>query len=386
MKKRVLSIIMMAAMSVSSFMSCSSDTDNLPTEDGSTGAVTVSFGLETSASSRAISQSTAKPVTGWNNVNQLMMLFVDGSDMVKAARVIKVPDVTTMEKHDVLLSNVPAGSFKAYLIANYNESNITRPNGGAAWNEGNVVGQNINALTLNLVANSDFTPVSTESIASGFKSPSEIFMDSKQVTIIADQTSSSIDFTLTRIVSIFRVRVDQSQNGNNVVNFKEANADIRIRKIAKSFNPKSLVPANVIATDLIYDKGIALFNDAEPTSGYSNGQILDAENNISLWSDLLIFPGGSATEGSKKMDLVISGLAPVGYIPLGQTAGLTTATLVYWNGQVQANVLSNNILEVNCILKQSGSVVVPEVGSYGNLDIDVNIAEWGNISSTNIEM
>ncbi len=388
MRKKVFSVLMVALVSALSFVSCSKDSEELGVDNGS-GSVSVSFQFaktSTASEGRAATQSTAKPLTSWKNVKQLMMLFVDATDQVKAARIIEVPDTETMDEYTVLLSNIPAGLFKAYLIANYNEANITRPNGGTLWNEGNVVGQDINTLTLSLVQNSEFVPTSLEAGTTGFQSPAEIFMDSKPVTIVADETSLPVSFRLTRAVSMFRVRIDQSQNGNDVVNFVDTTADIRIRKIATTFNPKNLADSDALTTNLIYDKGEDVFKDADPTTGYSSGTILDVANNMTLWSDLIIFPGGSSSEGAKKLDMVISALAPVGYIPFGSTTPLTTPKQVYWNGQVQAAISANNILEVNCILKQAGSTEVPEPGSYGNLDITISIAEWGNISSTEIEM
>lgn len=373
------------AITFLSLFSCSSNENPVP-ESTETGNVKVSFGFDQKAQSKALTASTAKPTTGWSqNVKQMMILFVDqSSGMVKAARTITVPTENTTVQKTTILQNVPAGTFDAYLIANYNETALERQNIGALWNEGNVVGKNINTLTLKLVTNADFTPTSSEVSNSAFKSPAEIFMAKQNVTVVADQSSVAPAFTLTRVVSILRVRIDQSQNGNNIVKFDDAKADLRIRKISTTFNPKDDF-AGFNATNLIYAKGASVYKKTDPQGGYT-GTILDPANQISLWSDALIFPGGSKTAGAQKFDIVLGAMAPAGYVPLGKTQALTTPTMVYWSGQVQDLVAANNILEVNCILKQAGSTDVPEVGSYGNLELKVNIAEWGSISSTNIEM
>lgn len=376
----------LVAMTFISFFSCSSDV--IPDSDVSkTGQVKVAFGFDKNAETKGLTASTAKPTTSWGkNIKQLMILFVDNSSgQVKAARNITVPTEDNLDQKTTVLQNIPAGSFEAYLIANYNEANLKRLNIAGLWNEGNVVGKNINSLTLQLVTNDVFNPTSTESSTTAYKNPSEVFMAKQSVNVQADQSTTAPTFSLTRIISILRVRIDQSQNGNNVVDFGHANADLRVRKVVNAFNPKDNF-SGFAATNTIYSKGIDVYKKEEPSSGYKGGLILDQSNHITLWSDAYIFPGGSKTVGDQKLDIVLGAMAPEGYVPLGQTTGLRTPTMVYWSGQVQNAVTSNNILEVNCILKQAGSTEVPEIGSYGNLDLTINLVEWGNISSTNIEM
>lgn len=384
MKRKFLTMAI-AAISVSFFSACSNNSSSIEGGEDALGQVAVNYSFEQTMDGKA-TQSTAKPSTDWTNVNDLMILFVDQvSSQVKAARVLTPPSTGALAtQHTEVLSNVPAGTYDAYLIANYNESNITRTNAsGAAWNEGNVVGQNISALTLKLAANSEFTARPTESGSVGYQQPSEIFLNKQTVTVTADANVSAT-FALARVVSLFRVRIDQSNNGNDVVDFSTTNSDFRLRKMPITYNPKAGFAATVAATDVLYSKGA--FLNANPTSGYTAGTILDAANNLKLWKDYVIFPGGSATEGNKKFDIVISGMAPVGYLPFGATTALTVATKVYWSGQVQAAITSNNILEVNLVLMQAGKTEVPEIGNYGNVNITVGITGWGNISSTDLEV
>lgn len=386
MNVRKLSGLLVICLSMMfSLISCSkSSADFVESNDGA-GSVSIRLGFSKQHTTRAIPSSTAKPTTSWKkNINQLMALFVDNTGIVKAARVIAVPQENSTSAIQFILQNIPAGSYDVFMIANYNDVNLDRLTIGGLWNEGNVVGKRMDALTLSLIANSSYQPnTTTEAGMRGYKEAAEIFMDKKSVRIIADQTESMPAFQLSRSVSILRVRIDQSQNGNDGVDFLVPQSDIRVRKVATTFNPQgglnTINPINVL-----YANGF--FKDAEPSGNYTAGKILDPANNITLWSDLLMFPGGSTLEGAKKFDIVIGGLAPIGYTPLGHDIPLANAQMVYWSGQIQAGIVANNILEVNCVLKQSGSVEVPEIGAYGNLDMTINIEDWGNVSSTDMEM
>ncbi|MGL5690820.1 MAG: hypothetical protein ACRDD8_08370 [Bacteroidales bacterium] len=388
MNVRKLSSLLLGCLSVIfSLISCSKSSSDFTENMDGAGNVTVRLGFSKQHATRAIPSSTAKPTTSWSkNINQLMALFVDNTGVVKAARVIAVPQENSTNTMQFILHNIPAGNYDVFMVANYNDVNLERLTIGGLWNEGNVVGKRMDALTLSLVANSAYQPnATTETGMQGFKEPAELFMDKKSVRIIADQTESMPAFQLSRAVSILRVRIDHSQNGNEGVDFLVPQSDIRVRKVATTFNPQGgLNPVNPI--HVLYANGNGVFKDSEPAGNYTAGKILDPANNITLWSDLLMFPGGSTLEGTKKFDIVIGGLAPVGYTPLGHDTPLASAQMVYWSGQIQAGIVANNILEVNCVLKQSGSVVVPEIGAYGNLDMTINIEDWGNISSTDLEM
>ena len=142
---------------------------------------------------------------------------------------------------------------------------------------------------------------------------------------------------------------------------------------------------------VLYVKG--KFNDADPEGGYSTGTILDPTNKLTLWKDIRLLPGGSETESKEKFDIVLIGKAPAGYIPLSHTTGLTAPALVAWSGAVQKGVTANNILEVNLTLNSRGKWLddpddpgIPEPGQYGDVTIDVNLADWGSIESTDIPL
>ena len=379
MSKKLLSMMMISAVSVMSFMSCSNDKSNQQEENG-TGTVTYTFGFESIAAKSAVETSTAKPTTGWNDVKQLVLILVNKeTKLVDDVREItSIPNDASLTEFTTLIDNVVAGSYEAHLVANYNDSNIATV---GDWGPSKK-GQNINTFLLNLVKNTD--SAAAQAGVNAYKPVSEIFVSKKNVVVV-DSGNSEVSFDLTRAVSIFRVRVDQSAEINKKVDFQAVTSSVRIRRVATQYNLATGVNKNTsLVNNLIFSKGC--FMNTEPTAanGYDGGKMLSGS--LTSWSDQIILPGGHNTVGAEKLDLVIGGIAPVGYTPLGLSEPLTIPTPVYWSGQVQADVTANNILEVNCTLLSAGSIDIPDVGTYGDLAITVNIVEWGNIKSTNIEM
>lgn len=385
--KNLSGIIIASLSMIVIFASCHQGTDESSLLENGFGNVNLRLGFSKANITRATTPSTSKPTTSWSqNIKQLMALFVDNTGYIKAARTLLIPQENSTNEFLINLQNIPAGNYEVYLIANYNETNIDRPNTKALWNEGNVVGKSIRSFSLSLVKNSAYIPnASTEAEMIGYKEPAELFIDKKSVRIIPDQTTTMPPFRLTRSVSILRVRIDQSFNGNDVIDFLAPQSSLRVRKISTSFNLMGTF-SDITKKDVLYTSGNGLFKNTDPTDGYTSGKILDPANNITLWSDILIFPGGSKSEGAKKFDIVIGGIAPAGYTPFGSDTPLTNPELVYWNAQIQTDIVSNNILEVNCIIKQAGSTEVPLPGTYGNIDMNINIEDWGNITSADIEV
>ncbi|MFV0553603.1 MAG: hypothetical protein ACK5LR_02755 [Mangrovibacterium sp.] len=391
MKKSFILAVMAAVFTMPFLGSCSKDAEtDGPNQE--VGEVKVSFAFEQTAQTKA-SASTMKPTTSWsNNIKDLMLLFTDASGVVTEARQLAPPATNDMAQHSETVTGVKAGAYKMYLIANYNESNIARAAGTGVgtdneWTEA-VKGKNISALTLELVNHTGFALVGTENTnTEAYQSPAEIFMATAEATIVAD-ASANAAFSLTRIVSLFRVRIDQSHNGNDEVDF--STGDIRIRNINTEYNP-STYEAGLAKTNLIFADGG--FSSVEPTSadGYfdagTNGML---SGDYTLWGDYIIFPGGSAVvggESEKKFNVVISGIAPTGYVA-GDAGAITdpTGVRVYWSGQVTAEVAENSIIEVNLTLKTAGTVDIDEVSDYGNLDIEVDLIGWGNITSVSQDL
>ncbi len=376
----ILAAVLFAAGTFSCSNSSDKPTNPAPLESGS-----LELTMRFDNSQFKATQSTAKPTTTWQNINNLMILFVNSSDVVVAAELIAAPNSNDASDQSMVIDAIPVGDYTTYLVANHNDATIARA-GSSQWNQANVVGMNINALTLSLTQHDQYTPTAEESGSTGYHSPSELFIAKMPTTITADQTTAQVEFNLARMVSLMRVRINQANNGNNAVDFTTDDAELRIRRATTTATLNSGVATSTSEQNLIYGGGESLFSSSEPANGYSSGSILDIANGYTLWSDMIIFPGGSDTDGEMKFNIVLSALAPVGYVPFGTTTALTEATTVYWSGQVESAVASNNILEVNCTLLKAGSTSIQEAVKFGNLDMLISIADWGNISSTNIEM
>jgi hypothetical protein len=85
-------------------------------------------------------------------------------------------------------------------------------------------------------------------------------------------------------------------------------------------------------------------------------------------------------------NILITGEAPVGYIPLGSTTPLIAKTLVHWQGTVEAEVGANNIIELNAELTTLGDTTITDPVLTGDLEIAVSILPWGTIGSSTIQM
>lgn len=386
--------ILSVAFALLSFSSCQQDAKN---ETGS-GKLTITFGLEDGV--KAYTQSTAKPTTSWaNNIKSMMILFVE-SGVVKDVRAVNLPTVAegnaTIGDVTRVFTNVIAGNYTAYIIANYDQTGIAtkyQSATGTAWDVSSVKGKNIADLLLHLTASAAWTTdkdAVTEASSTGYGEAGEIFLAKRTgINVIQDANTdySSTPFTLTRAVSLFRVRIDPT-TVNAGVSFTDAEASIRIRRAGTYINPDGMVfPALPVGTNLIYAK--QFLTTATP-AGYSSGSIIDAANGQTVWKDVRIFPGGSGTPGnsdgtnSSKFDIVLCGTAPAGYVNAAG-APVTAGTKLYWQGTVQGTILANQILEVNVTLNSKGtSGEVPGVTATGNLTIKANVADWGNIISTDL--
>lgn len=396
MNRKILILGFMLLMAAF-FSSCSEEggKDN-PGDEG--GKLTISFGFDSSEPETMATQSTAKPTTSWSqNIKDLLILFVDANGKVSDARNIDVPNTSDITDKEFvftnLVANKPGESYTVYLVANSQQAaSITARDN---WNASNCRGKNISNMLMDLVVNPAFSPNGdAETGAKGYLEPAEIFLASKTgVTINPDANTDlkSNPFVLTRAISLLRVRINQSREGNDVIKFKQGNASFRIRRASNNLKVDGTYTRGD-AKSLIYVKGA--FNDADPSTGYSAGGILDAANGFTLWKDIKMFPGGSTTTGTQKFDVVLVGEAPAGYVPLGHSKpGLAAPADVAWSGAVNEVAVANGILEINLTLNSAGKWLddpdepgIPEPGQYGSVDISVNVAPWGTIKSVDIPL
>lgn len=394
----------MFALSLGAF-SCNTETPGSDTGggtgDGRSGQVTVNLGFDKAPTTQAYPTSTAKPTTSWtDNIKDLHILFVSTADnRVKAARELQLPTDGTTAAHSFVLQNIPASPagahYNVYVVAN----SATGNNIERTWEPAAVTGYDISSLLMKLrektLGEKPAPPAEDpEKDSKGYEEPAEIFVGMLPNVDIAADTNNQLDpIRLTRMVGMMRVRINQSGSGNNTVVFTGDEASFRIRRTGTSINLLGTVgfAAPKREAAVLYVKG--KFNDSEPASGYSTGTILNPAENLTLWKDIKIFPGGSETEGKEKFDIVLTGMAPAGYVPLGKDTPLAAPALVAWSGAVQKGVTANNILEVNLTLNSKGKWLddpdepgIPEPGAYGEVTIDVNLADWGSIESTDIPL
>ncbi len=399
--------------------SCNKDVNNA-NEDGK-GTVTVSFALNDGKETRAAA-STARPTTTWNNVERMMILFVEKDGVeVKDARIVNRPsDLTNATQITQTFTDVkanPTDGWDTYIVGNYPDS----------WNVGNVIGQSINnqlkmPAPKITVTDDPLTTVSDDDGAglapagTTYGEAPEIFVAKKpasEVKIpIGGKLTISSPFTLTRAVSLIRIRVDQDPAealANANIDFSKAVFAVRRATTTYSLPgtytyktadattgatfPGTFEPATVSDTNVFWSNKNTL--TAEPTTGYDFGTTPSPIKaaGIDLWSEYMVWAGGNrnnteAAENAKRFDIVLSGITKnASYVPLGQTTPVAKGTRVYWTGAVDAIVGPNQILELDLTLKTAGSTgSTPEVGQYGTLEIFVNLIGWGDIINVDLPM
>ena len=395
---KTIYLLLLTALLAVGTAACSKEDNGGGAAGDGFGKINMAFSLESEPGIRAIPRSTAMPTTSWNgNIKDMLILFVEDGTVKDARSILPVPVSGDMAAKHFALTNIKASAtgktYDVYVIANSQQSDIRAEKAtGGSWDVNSCVGSPVTGLLMKLAVNTAFTPQgAAEAGSTGYLESAEVFVAKKTgVRILADQTNdlTAAPFRLTRIISMLRVRIDQSKNGNNVVDFTHADAGFRIRRATVSANPLSTLVRGGIK-DVLYTKGA--FHDAEPASGYSGGTILNPGRHITLWKDIRMFPGGSVATGSEKFDIVLTGKAPAGYVPMGHTTGMAAAADVAWTAAVSTAVNPNYILEINLTLERKGIWLedpanpgIPEVGQYGNADVNIELVPWAGIVSEDI--
>ena len=385
---------MLAAVALFSITSCNK-TPEAPVND-ETGILKVTLELPNDVSDETrATASTARPTTSWTgNIKSMMIMFANASGVVVDARDLPLSTATGIAQEIRTVNNIPTGTYTVYIVANYDQINTAGQTsistGTPAWTIGNVRGKNVSTLLLSLVTSTAFTATSTEAGFTGYFSPAELFVASQgSITITADVTyTHPTVFALTRAVSMFRTRITLGSLNTNV-DFANASADIRIRRIATSVTPAmTYAPGTKVSTQQVYNKGA--FNTANPTTGYTNGTTMLASGQ-KYWKDVLIYPGGHATTNSQMFEVVVGGMAPAGYIPIDQNMAnlpaLTAPAMVWWRGIVEQQAVGRNqILEVDLSVNSAGMDVPPPSTSTGNLIINVSLVNWAEIFNVDVTM
>lgn len=404
--------MMTAAMLVGA-TSCDKEAGNDGSESLGTGMlkVTLDFAKPSSnAATYAPTASTAKPSTTWQgNIKSLAIFFTDNTGVIKSAQTIPYDLNNDLLAQTKTVQGVPVGTYDVYVFANWDQ-------GDYDWSVAAAKGRQIKDLYMRALTNGDYAGYkhqTSEANSNGYKEAPEVFVAKhSNITIAADQTViDSTPYQLPRIVSLVRVRIDQSQdnanNHNDLINFQDVNASLRIRRINTGINLLYTDATRTTTTSrtetdaknaVFFAKGA--FKNSEPTGGYSTGTVLTDQ--FKSWNDVILFPAGSATVGAEKLDVVVTGITTADYVPAGypKTIGgvlvekAPAGSQIAWAGAVTAELTGNGILELNLTLLSAGQWVdptnpdkpLPEPQEYGNLEIKVGLVEWGAIQQVNIEL
>lgn len=423
MKKYPILTVIILALLVG-LTSCSKTTDGSgggDDGDGTTGKLSLTLSLPMNAPfTRAIAPSTAKPITTWASVNpnRVIILFVDPADgVIKDARKVEgiptagVADTPLPEKTIKTFTGVnssPTGGYDVYIIGNY----------PTTWSLGVMKGLPLSALTFSAPSAAGYATSNhfDGGLSAGYDEVEDIFVaKQKGVEVKADETRShNTPFELTRINSLFRVRIDVTTNAattrNDKVSFTAPTTMVSIRRAAtgyvltgeteygilpnplinKAASPGTYSFANATKALNVFYQSAPMKNTAPEAAKYTAPGTMLVDG-ITLWNEYKIFPGGSnATNqgsGLDKFDIVLSAVTADGsYIPSGHTEPVGMGTRVYWSGQVQNAVGPNQILELVVRLENAGTITLPPVGSYGSLNITASIVSWGDIIPSELPM
>ncbi len=398
MKKISVILAAMSAILLMGTVSCNRE----PAYDGleGTGKVVISFNFDKSET--RYTPSTSIPGTTWkDNIKSLTLFLADASGVVKVALPVpEIPQVTSTAAQTFTFSNVPAGEYTGYLVANYDQTGVTSNFAGST------VGQNISAMLMNMVALASWPKdPTTEATATAYEQAGEIFLAIRPDTdVVANETNdyatdTNDHFKLTRAVSMLRVRIKkdfpiptpQGTVNNNLVDFEDATASLRIRRVGTGMKLNGdVTPEHPSEDALIYSAGWNTDNNV-PT-GYTAGNLIDIAGGQHAWKDVRIYPGGgqgtedSGTNPGDKFNILIAGMAPIGYYPAGSTTPLTAKTLVYWQGTIDKVIAANKILEVNVELKNQGGPDITEPAETGELIVGVDLVPWEMETPITIEM
>ncbi len=361
--------------------------DDAATQDQGKGNVKITFGFEQALETKA-GTGPKKPATSWGaNVKDLIILFVDNNGTVKDARNITPPEGEGIAAKSVTLQNIAAGTYDVHVVANSGvAANITRKGG---WKVENAVGRRLAELYLDMVP----LQVLPEGFSgTGYKEPAEIFTANQSVSVVADATTS-VDqpFSLTRAVSLIRVRLIPVEANDTKIDFTDelgaGSSAIFLRRTELALNIPGTLEGKAD------DKGIFIntpFLTQDPTDYAGDQPIVGGATGVKYFKDFLSLPGGGVLTdpSANKFDLVIKGTTKTDdYIIAGSTTPVLKGTPVYWSGPVNQKIDANGILDIVVTLKTYGEKDEPTPGTtYGNLDIQVNLTDWGAVTNAEMEL
>lgn len=401
MKKVFISLMTITLL----FSACGND-EKLDEVKSDTGSLSLKVDFEEAGSGEkaGTAESTAIPITSWANIKQVQMFLYEKTTGKVAFSYEIVP---TSSNATFSWTNIPIGNYDLALVANVKSGtdNVTTyVNGTTAEEFSNF---NVKGRTLNTDIYMDLKTVvlptghTWEAGDKGYAEAAEVFTAYKEDVQIQEGVPVNVGtLKLLREVSLMRVRINKNISFLNEtgkeVSFADASNFIVIHRLPEKFGIKTphTTPVNyggVSSTSnenkiLVGSTGALTFKAANPTSGYTNPTIIDA--NFKLWRDIIVLPNVSKTAAaadptanaadSRKYFVVISALAPTGY-KLDDGEILTAPTKLYWSGLIKEVFTPNVIREVNLTIKSRGDKENP-VGptKEGSLEITVGAPENWN--------
>lgn len=398
MRKKTIFSFMLASLLMAGMSSCDKTTDGAAAPQGESGTMKVVLGFD---QTKTYATSTAKPTTSWQkNIKSVAIFLTDNNGEIKYAQPIEYSGDNNTDQQEKTLTGVPVGSYTAYVFANWDQGDH-KDASKATWTVAAAKGRNIADLYMDAMASSDFETdkhQTSEANSKGYDQAPEIFVAKVDNVVIEADKEKAAKFSLTRIVSLFRVRIDQSvntnENRNNTINFKDDKASLRIRRIKTGTTVTGTTHSNSGVTPentVFYAKGA--FSGENPSADYSQGEVLT--DKFTSWKDVILIPAGSKDTSAEKLDVVITGITTDGtYVPAGEESACPAGSQIAWAGAVNAALTANGILEVNLTLQSAGTLVdptnpdhpVPTPTEYGSLKVQVSLSDWGNIESTSIIM
>lgn len=393
--RRQFSIVAVAAALLMGVTSCNKD--NGGAESAGEGTLKISFGFATVDPTRA-ANSAAVPTTAWSNIGagNLQLVLVQ-SEKAVVVRSVTVPAAGSATTPAEIFDRIPAGSYDIYLIANNNR--VGNPFGSASAKIGTTTtiqaGTNFSTALFEMITSANV--LGTPPVSGAYDEASELFIGYATGTITADATTTTT-VQLKRAVSLLRVRIDQTDvtSEANTILFTgagAANTSVRLRRHASSLrltNTDPYATANFGANKIDYAfVSTKAFNDAEPGSGYS-GTMGIQSSDFTLWNDYVILPGGHATTGADKFNLLLSGHAPINYVGVNgvTSTGSGAGARVWWQAEIDDLIAANGILSLNVKVATKGYVDPnpPTDATYGKLEITASLVDWSPVKNVVVPM
>lgn len=391
MKKLIYSAAVM--LLAGTMLSCEKEAQNQDPLDPNIPRVGMTVELDLGIADGDATRNSTKTTTGAYRPDtkfvagdKIALLFFPSNSAT--ATVLTVREVTITSAHvtagsvSEMIKDIPTSMTHVKAIMNYNKSNNTiSQQAGKVWTIAEFQGKKLSEINIGLIPRTDITKPTGATTAIINYSPHDVFASALvPVTIVAGSSSATVNFVLTRIVSLCRVIIEDKTKDGLVGAFDFTHADniIMIRK-----NTSSVSLSGTLGTAYTKDSGSGIaIKGASLTTNTLAGYIgapLTGMSATKTWKDLVIFP--QATNATVKLELLLGiktkkvlNNPAGGLFPLG--------SLLYYSGEV--NIAANAAIAANKIIGikvsfdgiSGGATTPPLPKEYGDFTAKVTIAGW----------